>query len=229
MIKIKNFRISIIALLWGMTHGGAVLAQEVGPGTILEVTVNELNVRPSPPRFGFSTIVTFKYVMASPVATLKSGAKVKVIKRVFVGRQQQWVSINGLGKDKSISGWIYVGKYPDLSNVKIVGKGSVSGLMDSIPSERSADGILEFFISSSYAGENVQSDNNAVEPDITALSSQVIVVRLISVFIFIVSFVVFYKTTKSTLLTIFGSGAILLIFGFISQSSLISLAQIGAK
>ena len=199
-------------------------------GDILEVSVASLNIRDAPPQFNWKTVLTFKYSINPPIGVLKQGARISAQEVRLVGEQQQWVRIELQQKSSIIKGWIYVGQYPDITNVKIVQ--SLSTNQNDAPSLSSLFAptknppyifhILSLFTTDAHATQEQANQAHAEFPQ-QAPTTQVMIVQLVYIIIFVLAFITFYKITKDKWLTSLGSISVLLIFGFLSQSSFVSL------
>lgn len=230
-----NVRMNMVAILLSLffiANNG--YAENISVSSTLEVSVKSLNVRDTPPWFSWKTLFTFKYVVNPPIAILKKGAQVKVKETVLIGNDQRWVRIIYDDRGTSIDGWIYVGQYPKIVNVKKIDKVSEFIHKDDITTKFEIKAVnnhmtfpFSILFSSAFAAEEVQLKNDQqVEPTNQAPTIQVLVFQLIYVAVFILSFWIFYKMTNDKWLTSFGASAVLLIFGFLSQSSFIALANI---
>ena len=198
-------------------------------GDILEVSIASLNIRDAPPQFNWKTVLTFKYSINPPIGVLKQGARVSAQEIRLVGKQQQWVRIELQQASSIIKGWIYVGQYPDITNVNIVqslstnqNDTSLSSLFAPTKSPPYIFHLPSLFITDAHATQEQANQTHAEFPQ-QAPTTQVMIVQLVYIIIFVLAFVTFYKITKDKWLTSLGSISVLLIFGFLSQSSFVSL------
>ena len=86
---------------------GLVLAQDFR----VEVIVDQLNVRPEPPKFTLKTLVTFKYQVPPPSAIVRSHQILDVHEMKSVGNNAEWLRISVTTSDGvQIQKWVMQGE-----------------------------------------------------------------------------------------------------------------------
>jgi len=196
----------------------------------LEVIVESLNVRDSPPWFSWKTMFTFKYAVNPPIAILKKGVVVQAGEVTIIGQGQRWVKILYENSGAVLEGWIYTGQNSNIVNIKVV-ENEISHIKEITETKKALKNEflrpsipMSFVFSSAHASDPVKvSGDQSIEPSYSAPTIEVLLFQLIYVFVFVIAFGFFYKMTNDKWLTTFGSVAVLLIFGFVSQSALVNL------
>ena len=212
------------------------------PPEEMEVIVEKLDVRESPPKFTFASFFTFKYSLKQPFATLGLGKKVTGVDSTLVrdGNDYQfWIQVKYQDAGTTIQGWIFAGALDKIQNVKILRTEPPRKIGASLRRESSGltetgfiRSAIELLIPSASAQQSSPPSapqqvgpGAAVKPPLEVL----VPLQLLYVSVFIGTLLLMYKHTKDKILTLFSSFSVLLILGFLSSEAFLAAVQILLK
>ena len=190
-------------------------------GFQVRVIVDQLNVRPAPPKFTLATIFTFKYQVSPPTHQVRSGAILSVHAIQSVGNGAEWLNISFTTADGvNVFGWVYAGRAGSWVNVERMN--DQHGLINKRPIQNIFISFLNFIVPQAHASSEVsQNELEGTE----APAPYVLLVILFNVILFLGAMFIAKKIYNDGKFLMFTGVCTLLIEGVVTEAGLWSWLQ----
>lgn len=208
------FKFILFAFIITGQPAGIALAQDFQ----VEVVVDQLNVRPEPPKFTLKTLFTFKYQISPPIAILRKHQILNVHEVISVGDNAEWLKIYTTTSDGvQIQGWVYAGRKGDWVNVRrTVKSGSFHIPLKSKIYKNTS--VLNFLIPSAYANNKEVVKSSGEIEGTKADKLYVLLVIIFNVSLLLVSMFIAKKIVQNTIFIMFTGVCTLLIEGVVTET-----------
>jgi len=207
------FDLCVLLLAIGLPASNA-LAQQFQ----VQVIVDQLDVRPEPPRFALSTFLNFKYQVSAPVRVLNKDSILLVHRVKKIGNDAEWLNITYTAEDgKAIEGWVYAGRSGNWVNVRrIDGHGSY------LPSDSTfaLTALLDLLVVPAHAAGTDTADAVSDIQGIQASPLYVLLVIAFNLALFLGSMFLGKKIVNNTKFVMFTGVCTLLIEGVVTEAGL---------
>jgi hypothetical protein len=184
----------------------------------VQVIVEQLNVRPEPPRFALSTLINFKYQVPAPVQALGKGSILRVHEVRKVGKAAEWLNITYTTADgKAARGWVYAGRVGHWVNVR-----RIDGHGSSHPADSTFAlfDLLDFLVVPAHAAGTDTAGEGSDIQGIQANPLYVLFVIAFNLALFLGSMFIGKKIVNNTRFVMFTGVCTLLIEGVVTEAGL---------
>lgn len=183
----------------------------------VEVVVDQLYVRPEPPKFTLKTLFTFKYQISPPSAIVKKHQILDVHEVKSVGNNAEWLRISASTSDGvKIQGWVYAGRTGSWVNVRRMDSSRSFHTPPESKIYKKAS-ILDLLIPVLYANDKEIVKSSGDIEGTNADKLYVLFVIIFNVAVFLASMFVAKKIKQETIFIVFTGLCTLLIEGVITE------------
>ncbi|MFX0199643.1 MAG: hypothetical protein ACFFCW_26265 [Candidatus Hodarchaeota archaeon] len=185
----------------------------------VEVTADNLNVRPVPPKFTLKTILTFKYQLDPPIAVVPKGTRLNVLQSKIVGDGAEWLEVNFTQEGLKVQGWVYAGRQGHWQYVRRIAKeeSQIKHFQQDYPRKKWS--LLALLASSAWANTtNIPAVAPDEEEGTPARKLLVIAAVLVNVIIFLGAMFVAKKIHDDVKFLVFAGISTLLIEGIVTEA-----------
>ncbi|MFC1859870.1 hypothetical protein ACFL9U_17845 [Thermodesulfobacteriota bacterium] len=184
----------------------------------VEVVVDQLNVRPEPPKFTLKTLITFKYQVPPPSAVVRNHQILDVHEVKSVGNNAEWLRISvTTAEGVQIQGWVYAGRSGNWVNVRRMDNRQSFHIPKKNKTNKT-ESFLDSIIPVAYADDKEMAKSSGDIEGTEAASLYVLLVIIFNVALFLAAMFVAKKIYQDIKFIIFTGVSTLLIEGVVTEA-----------
>lgn len=180
----------------------------------VRVIVDQLNVRPAPPKFTLSTVFTFNYQVSPATHQVKNKSILNVHEVKSIGNEAEWLNVSFTTADGvNVYGWVYAGRHNAWVNVELIN--DQNGSIHNIKNENIFISILNLVVPKAHASTAIPLNE---EEGTKADAPYVFLVLIFNVALFLGAMFFGKKIHNDSVFLIFTGVSTLLIEGVVTET-----------